>query len=206
MRFDAQADLSQADARMRALAAAVKDASEPLGQWASYYGQATWDAFTPMTFEALYEGPRPFRGVMWPQIEPQYIRKTGPEADRRVPPWGDVDRIAGAVNWNSSDIATGKKRFKREAEVEGKVRGKLRKSGGRVKRTSMVGRDTNEMVREFARNPVLSPDHKSVTLSTNQPYAPRFNKKRPFAFVTKEDGQKLTAFCLSWLRRKLARG
>lgn len=193
------------DRRLNAFARGIKDPSKPLMQFATWYGADVWRALDRHTFGSDYDRWTTFRGRPWPPILPQYVRKTGPVQDRRVPPWGGVERIAGEILWNASDVATGKKLYARADKVYGRVKGKLRPSDTRVKTSSFVGRDTNEMFRQFARNPALSGDRKIVTLSTNRPQAARFHKKRPFAFVTSADQNMLRQFCLLWLREQIVR-
>jgi|GEM_PF-3614406 len=192
-------DLSGMDARMQRVATTVKNPARPLMQWASWYGADRRAAFDGVTFEKLDSSGMDVRGSWWPAVGPQYIRKTGPAQDRRVPQWGGVARIAGAVDHFSSDVATGRKNYRRKEKVYGTVRGKKRPSGKRVTRASRVGGDTGQMFREFTRNPSLSADRRTVTLSTSKRYAGRFNKRRPFATINQNDRIKFNEFVRAWL-------
>ena len=161
---------------LRAMARKVKNWERPLRVWAVETGRDINEAWDKMTYRSLYSGPKMFRGVvMWDRLKPQYVRKDGTV----VPPWGGVKRVIG----------------------KGRVLGRLRSnSKTRVKPTSIVGKDTGNMARQFTGEGVLSADKRSISLVTNVEYAEEQNRLRHFAVLGDKDVKRLDRIVRAYLR------
>jgi len=187
-------DLNRSENRwMRAL----KGFQTPMRRWILGVAQRIFQAWNPITFGLLSTGSMTFRQeAQWGAMPPQYVRVTDGVT---VPQWGGVKRIRGEVFHFASVIATGKKLYMRAAEVYGNVKGKLRGSGKRVQRGSIVGADTGDMRRSFLSNPVFSADGRAVRLVSFLKKAVAFNKRRPFAFLNSGDTRAFVDEMKGWL-------
>lgn len=169
---------------------------KPMRQWIMGVALAIQRAWK-ITYQDLYNGSMPFRGeAQWGAVPPQYTRITDGVA---VPPWGGVKRIRGEILHFASVIATGKKLYRRAEKVYGNVKGRLRASGKRITRSSVVGADTGQMRRDFVSNPVFSSDGRAIRLVSTLKRAEYFNAARPFAFLTQIDVRDFRNRMAAWL-------
>lgn len=137
----------------------LSDGRIPLRRFYQWFRAACLKAWT-----ARAEGGD-FRGRRWRALAPQYRRKTD---NVTVPAWGGVPRIREgfkkAAKWANGvsgkrqrrNVSTGE----RMSKVSGTVSGRLRKSGNRVQKTSIILRDTGELARWLfppTVPPVLTP-------------------------------------------------
>jgi len=187
-------DLNKSENRwLRELAGFQK----PMRRWILGVAQRIFQAWNPITFGLLSTGSMTFRQeAQWGAIPPQYTRVTDGVT---VPAWGGVPRIRPGWHHVASVIATGKKIFGRYTEVFGTVSGKLRGSGKRVQRGSIVGADTGDLRRSFLSNPVFSSDGRAVRLISYLKKAAAFNKRRPFAFLNTGDIRAFSDEMRAWI-------
>ena len=177
-------DTSGFDAEQRKMLAAVKNPRPPLKAFAVEYAADVLKAWNAMSFGSLWNSAKNFRdAAMWKPVAPQYVRKDG----TRVPPWGGVARAQHGLKGHTVKQKTGT------------VKGKKRPSQRRVKQGDIVGKDTQEMAREFTGPPSFTADGRTVILSTNRPYAERQNRLRPFNRFNRKDGQRLVYWVRNWL-------
>lgn len=187
-------DLNRSENRwMRALSGFQK----PMRRWILGVAQRIFQAWNPITFGLLSTGSMTFRQeAQWGAMPPQYVRITDGVT---VPMWGGVPRIRPGWHHVASVIATGAKILGRHEKVFGNVSGKLRGSGKRVQRSSIVGADTGDMRRSFLSNPVFSADGRAVRLASFLKKAVEFNKRRPFAFLNTTDTRAFVDEMRAWL-------
>jgi len=202
----------------------IKDWTEPLVEWGTYFARATADEWADHKYRDDYRKPSSFRGsAVWPGVPPQYTRKTDGVS---VPPWGGVPRIRqGYKRIGSNFVRTSPtgpvtpttKLVTRFKKVFGMVQGRLQPSGygalgsdaHRVTPGTVIGFDTGRMINEFTafRNGykagTVSPDKRSITLSTSVKYAAEFNKRRHFDKVNAEDAKKAQEFASRHIVRRL---
>jgi len=105
-------------------------------------------------FGRLKQGGK-HRGVTWKYFAPQYTRKTD---GITVPAWGGVPRLYG----------------------KGRVLGRLRPSGQRIKQGDSVGQDTGNL-RRGALLAARIEDHRLI-MGSNVQYAEHFGNDRPFQY------------------------
>lgn len=219
-------DTSVFDKKQRRFLEGVKNASKPLKRWAVRFGTILLRALDKMTYGRLYSvfgrgaGITFREGIRWAHVGPQYKRKTDGVI---VPPWGGVPRIRAGVQQKGQNVNYQQNRItnairatpgskiwgryvrfdkykgKYVERVFGNVRGIQRPSGVRVKPGHVVGHDTGSMFNQFVRNPKLSPDKRSITLSTNKKQAERFNEKRPFNKLIQSDKEMLIEELQLWM-------
>ena len=177
-------DTSGFDAEQRKMLAAAKNPRPPLKAFAVEFATDVLKTWETMSFGSLWNAPKNFRNAaMWKPVKPQYIRADG----TRVPPWGGVARAQNGFKGQSVKQKTGT------------VKGKKRPSGDRVKQQDIVGKDTQEMSREFTGPPSFTADGRTVILSTNRKYAEAQNKLRPFNRFSRKDNERLVYWVRNWL-------
>jgi hypothetical protein len=202
----------------------IKDWTEPLTAWGSYFARATADEWAEHLYRSDYRHPTSFRGAaVWPGVPPQYTRKTDGVS---VPPWGGVRRIKQGYKRIGSNFVratpTGPvipttKLVVRHEKVFGLVQGRLQPSGygalgsdaNRVTPGTVIGFDTGRMINEFTafrngyRAGVIGADKRSITLSTMVKYAAQFNRRRHIDRVIPADVKKAQEFASAHIVRKL---
>lgn len=199
-------DTSSLEKKLRDVAAKVKDVRPVLKAWATETAIDLGRQWDDMTYQKLYLAPGNFRSgaAEWRKVPPLYVRKDG----TAIPPWGGVKRVRGQWIHTHSDIKSRKKFFVQKAKVSGNVSGRLRPSNKRVKPTSIVGKDTNTMFRQFVRSPKIAPSGRSISLVTVTAYAKWQNKLRPFNKLKQSDTDRLKRIYIDFLKAKMgeARG
>ena len=142
---------------------------------------------TDNTFEKNRLGGT-WRGVTWKYFAPQYTRKVrvGGKSLRVlevrvwggeiVPAWGGVKNVRG----------------------KGKVLGRLRPSGKRVKKGDSIVQDTGTL-RNNATLGVVHITKNKMRIGTNINYAAAQQKMRPFLFFTKRDAAYLNKLTSDFL-------
>jgi len=177
-------DRSQFDKKQRRLLSSIKDASKPLSAWAELTGAEIARDWDKMTGSKLWGRSAMFRGVeMWKALKPKYVRKDG----TRVPPWGGA----------AARVALKKDGTPRKRQP--KVKASKRPSGARWKAGDVVGRDTDNMWKQFTRNPRLHSSKRAISLMTNTKYAFHQNNLRQFNVLTGGDKERLVVQLKRWL-------
>lgn len=185
-------DHSVFDSKMREFLAKTRNASKPFKRWALITGRAIEADWQKMTFSHLYSvsgfaGGKNFRGnISWRPVRPMYGRLTDGVS---VPPWGGVTRIAAGFTIDASSVEKRRAIKVKATRVFGKVSGRKRPSGKRVKPNDVVGQDTRNMIKQFTRNPQLHANKRGISMVTNVKYAHHQNNLRQFNALT--DGDKL---------------
>lgn len=155
-------DTRTIDRALDQLGVDLSDGRVPLRRFYQWFRATCLKAWT-----ARAEGGD-FRGRRWRALAPQYRRKTD---NVTVPAWGGVPRIREgfkkAAKWTETLVNGKAKKIRRNVstgermqKVSGTVSGRLRKSGNRVKTTSIILRDTGELARWLfppTVPPVLTP-------------------------------------------------
>lgn len=137
---------------------------------------------TDNTFRRLRRGGI-YRGVKWSYFSNQYTRKTDGVT---VPAWGGVPRL------KKKKLKSGKGFYKNQ----GKVKGRLRPSGTRVKQGDSVVQDLGTLRARAALVGYLGDD--KVTMGPQGvTYAAAQQRMRPFIFFeVPKDASQLLAFAL----------
>lgn len=173
---------------IRLMVNAGGDYRNPLNKWRAYMiGQ------TISTFNALRTGGT-FRGVTWPYFSPQYRRKTdGVE----VPAWGGVPTI-GRNSWINQRAR--EKRGETAKVREGKVKGKRRPSGKRIKHGDALLQDTRTLMRSVTTGLDISETSDvMIRWGSRLKYAEKQQRMRKFLFVTDRDKDVLEKLALDHL-------
>lgn len=201
-------DTSGFDAEQRKMLAAAKNPRPPLKAFAVEFATDVLNTWETMSFSSLWNAPKNFRNAaMWKPVKPQYVRKDG----TRVPPWGGVARVSAGWKTVGANVeyytdANGRLRVRKKRalqrklkSVSGAVKPKTRPSGAPVRALDLVGKDTQEMAREFTGPPSFTADGRTVILSTNRKYAEAQNKLRPFNRFSRKDNERLVYWVRNWL-------
>lgn len=165
-------DTSVVDRKFRKLAREVKDASRPLKAFAVGFEFRKAQAWK-VTFGKAWGGIARFQDVFWKPPAPLYVRKDG----NRIPPWGGVPKKHGS----------------------GKVKGRKRPSGSRVKRSDVLMQDTGHMRSGFLLGKI-APNRRSVVFDFRERYGKIQNRMRKFAFFTAKDRSEFRRIMNDWLR------
>jgi len=173
-------DRSQFDKKQRRFLDGVKNASKPLKRWAVATGTVIAKDWDKMKYGRLYSvtgfmARQEFReGVKWRPVRPMYGRITDGAV---IPPWGGTKLLNGV----------------------GKVKGRKRPSGKRVKPGDVVGKDTGNMIKQFTRNPILHASKRAISLMTNVGYAVHQNNLRQFNKLVPGDKTRLIDELKLWM-------
>lgn len=168
----------------------LADARAPLREFQTYMGNVTIEHFQALRLGGAH------RGVTWPYFSPQYTRKTDGVT---VPAWGGVPTI-GRNSWINQRAR--EKRGEKVKVREGRVKGRKRPSGKRIKQGDSVLQDTRRLLRSVS----TAPDYQlatttSLTWGTRLHYAEKQHKRRPFLFFTEADVTKLESLIAKYILR-----
>lgn len=196
-------DNRKAQLRIKGLRGRVADLRPALINFHTYTIRRT----TLMFRKLGKRGGGEFRGVKWPWFADQYTRKTDGVT---VPAYGGVRRLRTGKSGRTARgrIASGAFSDLRTRELsrhkvtrEPTVRGRLRRSGTRVTRSSNVMIDTGQLFNAALTEFRLRQNKNAVRVIMDTPvrYAERVHKKRPFQFF--EDPRDVTVLEQMILKR-----
>jgi hypothetical protein len=185
---------------MKRMLEKAKDYTQPLTDFYGYMVRQTQLTFARLSAKG---NTSDFRGVRWKWFEDQYTRKDGTV----VPAEGGIPKVRVGYSHRTikgkylpgaaQDIETkafrGAKKTKNEL-----VRGRLRGSLTRITPRSRILMDRG-ILRQAALADFSVTTH-TATLDTNLSHAKYLNAKRPFAFMTDEDINKLRDLVIRHLK------
>lgn len=116
-----------------------------------------------------------------------------------------------AAEWNkmtAGSLANSGKLFRDEIPWKKLAKGAIgrkRPSGQRMTPGSVVGKDTGDMVRDFTGDPVLSPDHRSISLIAQGGYRTYQNRLRRYNKATRKSRASFKGHVTRWLNAMITR-
>lgn len=183
--IELQVDDGGLNTTIRALVNGSGNFRRPLSQWVAYMNGQTIS-----TFNALRTGGT-YRGVTWPYFKPQYTRKTDGVT---VPAWGGVPTI-GRNSWISQRAR--EKRGEPAKVREGRVKGRKRPSGKRLKQGDALMQDTCTLLRSITSNPdIRETSDVMIKWGSRLHYAEKQQKLRRYFFATDRDKEILEKMIL----------